>query len=241
MRTFAEYINEFVEKGGAAPGKLEIHKLTLDQARTYAMEKYASVGRDLLEEIPNFDQNFQKAKIRATMGHTKRRDMPVISRQVTLLQNLLKKGAIDITNPFSSDEVAENPFPEGLSGEQAKEFFSNGLRIHDGSKRDDVVKFTKGKVEVQKLIPIQQQIYFDKAIDKQVSESRKTTINVMTQRSTFVAGSDFKIIDGHHRFLSSMLIDPNMKVKVLMIDLPIDKLLPLTVAFSDAIGNKRNG
>lgn len=240
MRTFEEYISE-IERGGASAGKLEVAKLSEEQAYRYAVMKYLKAGRDLDEEIPNFRENFQKAKYKAMIGKTKRKDMPVVSNQVSLLQNLLKRGAIDITDPFSPDTLEKNPFPQGLSGEQAKTFLSAGLKIHDGLKRDDIVKFKKGKVEVQKLIPIQQQIYFDKVIDKQVTESKKATIHVMTQAATFIASSDFKIIDGHHRFVSSMLIDPKMKVKIMMIDLPIDKLLPLTLAFSDAIGNKRNG
>jgi hypothetical protein len=229
-----------MEKGGAKAGKMEVTKISVDQARSYAMEKFAEAGRDLLEESPDFDKNFLLAKTKAMMGRTKRKDMPIVSQQVHILQALLKKGAIDLTNPFSSEEVSQDPFPEGLSGSDAKMFFERGLRIHDGNARDDVVRFKKGKIAVGKLIPIQKQIYFDKAINRQASEPRKKTIAVMTSKSTFVASSDLKIIDGHHRFLSSMLIDPMMKVNVLMIDLPIDKLLPLTVAFSDAIGNKRN-
>ena len=38
----------------------------------------------------------------------------------------------------------------------------------------------------------------------------------------------------------ALLLDSNMKVYVLEIDLPISKLLPLSIAYGDAIGNKRN-
>lgn len=51
---------------------------------------------------------------------------------------------------------------------------------------------------------------------------------------------DRYIIDGHHRFLTGMLIDPKMKVNVLMIDMPISELLPSSLDYSDTIGNVRN-
>ena len=51
---------------------------------------------------------------------------------------------------------------------------------------------------------------------------------------------DNRIIDGHHRFLTTVLINPKIKVNCLKIDLPIRELLPLTLAYTDAIGNVRN-
>lgn len=239
MRTFQEYISE---AGGKPAGNLEIAKIGLDKARAYAEMRFAENGFDLDEEIPDFNKNFQIAKVRAMMGRTKRKDMPVLekSSDIQMLQHMLKRGSIDLTGPWSSDDVARDPFPEGLKGDQAKSFLTRGLRIFDGAKRDDIVKFKSVMVEAQKLIPIQQQIYFDKSIDKQSKEGRKGSTHFLKNMSTFISSSDLNIIDGHHRFVSALLLDPSMTVKVMMVDLPIDKLLPLALSFSDAIGNKRN-
>lgn len=240
MRNFEQYLIE--KAGGKAPGKMELHSTTVDKARSYAANKFAEAGFDLDEEIPNFDNNFTFAKNKATHGRTVRKEMPVLGKpDIRLLQIMLKKGSIDLKNPWSSDEVSKDPFPEGLSGADADHFFERGLRIHDGDKRDDIVKFKITKVAVRDLVPVQKQIYFDRSMDKQSKEGAKVSRKFLTSKSTFVASSDLRIVDGHHRFLSALLIDPQMKVKVLVIDLPIDKLLPLTVAFSDAVGNKRNG
>ena len=43
-----------------------------------------------------------------------------------------------------------------------------------------------------------------------------------------------------HRFLSAVLVDPRINVTCLEIDLLINELLPMTLAYSDAIGNVRN-
>lgn len=239
MESFNKYINE--KSGGKKAGKLEIAKINVATARAYAEKKFAENGFDLDVEIPDFDKNFAIAKAKAIFGLTLRKDMPVLEKKdVRLLQTFLKKGSIDLAGPWSSDEVAKDPFPEGLRGAEAKRFFVRGLRVYDGAKVDDIIKVKRGAVTAQKLIPIQGQIYFDKGIDKQAVEGAKGSRHFMTNKTTFVVSSDLRIIDGHHRLLSSLLLDPQMKVKVLMIDLPIDKLLPLTLAFSDAIGNKRN-
>ena len=55
-----------------------------------------------------------------------------------------------------------------------------------------------------------------------------------------MVSKDDRIIDGHHRFLSAVLVDPAIQVTALEIDLPIKDLLPLTLAYTDAIGNVRN-
>lgn len=55
-----------------------------------------------------------------------------------------------------------NPFPEGLSGEQAENFLERGLT--DGSQTDDVVSVKMDTTIAQELKPIQKQIYFDKSM-----------------------------------------------------------------------------
>lgn len=236
MKTF----KEFLQEGGQSAGKLELVKLSLEKAREYAEQKFKEYNRDLDKEIPNFDKNFIFAQKKANMGKTLRKDMPVIDeKDVKLLQNRLKSGKFDIKAPFSPDTNPKNPFPEGLSGEQAKQWLQDGIKKFDGSSKDDVVKTQITNTVVKDLIPIQKQIYFDKCINATAEHGVKDSINFL-KNSTLIISSDNHIIDGHHRFLSSVLINPNMKMRCLQIDLPIKTLLPLTLSYSDAVGNKRN-
>ena len=96
------------------------------------------------------------------------------------------------------------------------------------------------QVTVNKLIPIQKQIYFDKSMGSTIKFGMDASIKFITKKSFFIISSNYYIIDGHHRFLSAMLINPNLKVNALMINLDINKLLPLTLSYSDAVGKKRN-
>jgi hypothetical protein len=131
-------------------------------------------------------------------------------------------------------------FPEGLSGKDAQKFLNHGLPEFDGSNiDDDIITTSLKKVKLKDLKPIQKQIYFDISINATVDFGIRGTIDFL-KTSVFIVSSDNFIIDGHHRFLSGLLINPNIQVKALSIDLPIKTLLPLTIAYGDAIGNKRN-
>ena len=74
------------------------------------------------------------------MGSTKRKDMPVINnKDVRLLQKRLQAGAIDVSKPFVKNDVVDDPYPQGLSGDQAKQWVSGGLAKNDGDAKDDIV------------------------------------------------------------------------------------------------------
>jgi hypothetical protein len=220
-------------EGGQAPGKLEIVKLNYEKAKNF-MESI-----NLLDQIDDFESKFEYAKRLANLGKTKRKDMPVIDDQdVKKFQLRLKLGTLDINEPFAAETNPQNPWPEGLSGWEAQDFVKRGLK--DGAKKDDVIGITIGKVEVGKLKPIQKQIYFDKSMKSTAESGAKKTLNWLGNKTFFITSADNFIIDGHHRWLSGIVLDPNLKVNTLSIDLPIKDLLPMAIAYGDAIGNKRN-
>jgi len=237
------YIQFLVEAGQAA-GKMELVKTPLPEARAYAEAQYKKYGNDLDTDIPNFDKNYLFAQKQAGTGKTMRKDMPVIDeKDVKDLQRRLAKGYIDVNSPHSKDLNAQkDPFPKGLqSASTGKAWLENGLAKHDGDKKDDKVSVSMSKVTVGKLHPIQKQIYFDKSIGALAEFGREKSMAFMTgKNNVFIMSKDLYIIDGHHRFLSGVLLDPNMQINALIIDLPIAKLLPLTLSYSDAVGNKRN-
>jgi len=237
--TFREYLKE----AGEVAGKLELIKTDLKTARAFAEKVFKKYNRNLNDEIPNFDKNYITAQKIASTGKTLRKDMPVIDeKDIKKLQTELVKGEIDIRAPFANKEDAKDPFPTGLKkgSKKAEEWLTNGLKVHDGSKDDDVVKAKIDSVSIKDLKPIQKQIYFDKSITATAESGVTNTINFLKNETTFVDSADRRIIDGHHRYLSGLLVDPNMKVHALTIDLPIKQLLPLTLSYSDAVGNKRN-
>lgn len=234
MKSFKQYL---IEAGGQAAGKLELVKTKLDKARAFA-EKALS-GKSLDEVVPEFDRNYKVAQQKAGMGKTQRKDMPVIdTSDVKLLQKTLTTGKIDINDPKAPSTNPKDRFPEGLSGSDAELFLKRGL--NDQNKKDDVVKTSMKRIAVKDLKPIQKQIFFDKSFNSIATFGVDGTVSFLKSKSIFICSSDNFIIDGHHRFLAGILVDPNLKVQCLVIDLPINKLLPMSLAFGDAIGNKRN-
>ena len=229
-----------MEAGGAAPGLLEITRTSVKDAYDHADRVMKSYGREVDTEIPDFERNYRTAQKLASLGYTKRKDMPVISGDdVQEFQRRLKSGHIDVTEPFKPSH-ASNPFPEGLSGSDAKEWLQSGLEVYDGESKDDEVSLRMIKVKVSDLKPIQEQIYFDKSMANVAENGAEGTINFIENKTILIASSDNYIIDGHHRFLSGVLVDPSLRTNVLRIDLPIKTLLPMAIAYGDAIGNKRN-
>lgn len=223
-----------IEAGGQRAGNLELANVKVETAKKW-IEKQ---GYDL-EQLPNFDANFRSAKKAATLGRTQRQDMPVImDDDVRSFKQRLERGVIDITVPFANKQHKDNPFPEGLKGKQAKKWVRAGLK--DGDMNDDKIKVSGAKVAVKNLKPIQKQIYFDKSMKTIIDFGIEATKSFLSSKTFFIISSDNYIIDGHHRFLAGMLIDPSISVKVVSINLPIAKLLPMTLAYGDAIGNKRN-
>lgn len=216
---------------GQKPGELEVDKMTVQQGKDYLKK----IGLD----IPDFERNFTQAKKLTALGRTQRKDMPVINDDdVKEFQTRLKNGNLDINKPFADTTNEEDPFPEGLKGFEAEDFLERGLK--DGSKKDDVIGVTIKQVPVKNLKPIQKQIYFDKSVDATAKNGVESSKKWLQGKTFFITSADNFIIDGHHRWMSGLLIDPNMSVNTLSIDLPINKLLPLSTSYGDAIGNKRN-
>lgn len=238
---YEETLSILLEAGVAAV-KLELVSTDVKAARKYAAKAFADEGKDLDEEIPNFDANYKIAQKQAKLGSTQRKDMPVITNNdVKQLQKRLTSGEIDVSAPFSKDTNPADPFPEGLKGKDADKFLKAGLKVNDGDAKDDIVKVTKGIEAVGDLKPIQKQIYVDKSIGMTAPYGVDGTQKFLQSKDNFyITSADNYIIDGHHRYLQGVLIDPKMKVSVIKIDLPLSKLLPMTLAYADSIGNERN-
>ena len=236
MKTFKNFLKE--GKSGFKKGTHEIVDTSIDKA----IEYIKSVDENLYDTLSStFENNYKKAQAAAKAGHTKRKNMPRIRMDnVREFQKRLQDGYIDINKPFGDITNIKNPFPEGLSGNKANNFLEGGLKKHDGSDTDDKVKVTKIKIKIKDLFPIQEQIYLSESLNILTKRGYKNAISFLSNESVFIVSSDNKIIDGHHRWLAAYLADQNLKVNCLVIDLPISKLLPMSLAYGDSIGNDRN-
>ena len=133
MQTFKYFISE---AGGAEAGKLEIVSTDVRNARKYAELEMKKYGRDLNVEVPEFDKNYVFAQRLAKMGSTKRKDMPVINnKDVKLLQKRLKSGTIDISRPFSQNDVVDEPYSSDIMWPEVNdvEVISKAFAVSDST------------------------------------------------------------------------------------------------------------
>lgn len=109
-------------------------------------------------------------------------------------------------------------------------FLSKGYR--DGLIKDDVVYSKKLSIAANKLLPIQNAIYLEKAIDLALR-------GIIGGDSGVIVSRDNYILDGHHRWAATMLVNPNITWIVTKIDLNAVDLLYVIRAIGDALGNNR--
>lgn len=234
-----EYILERQGGGGAEAGQYEIVKTPIQTAVKLVDVIYKNNHTVSPKKLlPDFVKNYKFAQQLATLGKTQRKDMPVIRRSdAFMLQKRLERGSIDMKAPFAKDTDPANPFPEGLPKGLATKWLTNGWR--DGKFSDDMVKCYHDSKPAGSLKPIQQQIYLDKALAFGL-KFQKPEFQKMVGNSFMISSKDNFIVDGHHRWLFAVLVDPRIKMSTLVIDLPLKELLKMLLTYTDAIGNERN-
>jgi len=211
---------------GKKAGKYELVKTSYEDAQRIA----DSYGVPSLTK----DDYLYAQKLFSSHGKTQRNDMPVIRRKnILLFQQRLQKGYIDINKPYAPDTNPKNPFPNGISKEQAKGFLINGLR--DGDENDDKINVKLYNVNSKSLKPIQKQVYLSEVFDLYRNAGKS-----YLQDAFFLTTNDNFIIDGHHRFVAILLFLPEIKIKALKIDMPLKTLIPMSLTYTTAIGNIRN-
>ena len=214
--------------------RLRIVDTAPEEAYAYAKGKAEENGVDMDAEYPDFIKSYKTIQKKLKKGWTKRKDMPVINPEdIARFKTLLEKGLLDVKPPWTD----KNSFPQFLNGSEAVAFTKKGLM--DGDLKDDKIKVKACKVKVSDLKPIQQEVYMDKSWDNLVKFGKDATKSFL-QKGTTIISNDNYIIDGHHRLTQAMFIDTNMSYGAIMIDLPIDTLLKISLSYGDAIGNKRN-
>lgn len=236
---FEEFVN--IYESGQKPGELEIGNIDTATAVSYIAGRFSDVGLDIYELIPNVERNVSRIQALSKFGSTLRKDMPVINdTDVDNFKRHMEDGIIDIRNPFAPTTNKRKPFPTGLSGTAAADFLTRGLR--DGQMIDDKIEISDKKVKIGDLKPIQKQIYLDKAVDMMLFNGGdiKRFKKWLESDTTLITSEDDFTIDGHHRWLAGNIVDPEIKVNSVAVGLDIKDLLPMALAYGDAIGNKRN-
>lgn len=210
----------------------------LDKARKYAEEVFRKNGKELSEELPDFDANYlavQKSLRKAK--NVPRIDMPVIEpADMKQFETDLKKGRVDIFKPYARGKLET---PKNLApGKGGEEWLRLG--VQDGEPKDDVVGGKWTSIAAGKLLPTQSQIWLEKVAGNLAKRGIPKPGSFLTNQTIIVSKEGY-ILDGHHRFGQLMLTDPKIKIKALHIPLGIDLLLKIGRTYGNSIGNEQKG
>ena len=134
-----------------------------------------------------------------------------------------------------ADKLDPARFPKKLSQvdpKQAKKFVSGGE--NDGEVPDDQIKVKPITVPASKLKPSQSSMNIEKAL--------AFAIHMMTKTHPFTDGpggdlnafisNDMHIMDGHHRWVGSALVDPKSKIGGFVVNFPGSQLIAVLNALT---------
>ena len=237
--------------GGEAGGTIEIADTGSEAFRAMFLERFGQgPWADLLgDAVINYRR--LRRKLRADPLEIDRKDMPVIDRRhVQRLHHDLVKGHIDVMPPYDRHLARLLPAEAGSFIPTADEIAASTRLAkaweHSGDHRLDRVDAHYDEIRADKLEPIQRQIYLDKvfAALAEITDAHPRQPRRHLERhfrnTTLVVSGDKKIIDGNHRWATMMMIDPRHRLNCLVVDLPLDTLLRVSMAFTGLVGNRPN-
>lgn len=134
----------------------------------------------------------------------------------------------------SPDKVDNERFPLPLSSvagnvEKARELVQSGNDDVDEGSADDVIGVGGGSFSVSDLKPSQSSMNIEKALSMALGMIRDG--NAGGDLGAFIS-SDGHIMDGHHRWVATAMVDPAAKIGGYSVDFPADKLIPVLNALT---------
>ena len=210
---------------------MNVATMPLAKAREHALEVMGEEKFDVAFG-ERFDKNYALLQKRVKAAPSiPRIQMPVIEPEdIDAFQEALNSGRIDFFPPYTKGH-----FPEPKEMGAGESWVDLGLQ--DGDPTDDVIRATIQHIPAGKLLPTQNQIWFEKLIDQGIAKFGPVKQGGKLTEVTIIASADMYILDGHHRYGQVMLTDPMLKMKVLHVPLDIKELLILGRYYGEAIGN----
>ena len=218
---------------------------THEKDNPIAMSPDAKI-KDIFSELPNLKKNYtllhekcQKAK----KMNIPRKDMPVIfSKDIDKFKKRLENGYLDINEPHANHRYfLNNVFPKDLNKrDDAHSKIWLILGRIDNEDKEDKIPAKIENVPAKNLNPTQSEIWLDYVLYNMYKFGIVNASNTyVLEKETIIISKDGFILDGHHRFAQVILSDPELEMKCLRVDLPIDDLLKVGVPYGNAIGNKQ--
>ena len=152
-----------------------------------------------------------------------------------------KKEAISRIALRLFEEKFPQNHPDGMPGgsstdpkDLALAFLTKGLK--DGALDDDSIQVKQDDpVNVADMIPTQSNIQLGKSLSFALSGGFGGQ-----DLGAYITGGD-EILDGHHRWSGTMIVDPGASITGHKIYAPADDILPVLTSLGNAFGNEQKG
>ncbi len=152
-----------------------------------------------------------------------------------------KKEAINRVALYLFEEKFPQNHPSGMPGgsksdpkDLALAFLTKGLK--DGNDSDDMIQVKENEpVNVAEMIPTQQNIQIGKSLAFALGGGFGGQ-----ELGAYITGGN-EILDGHHRWSGTMIVDPGASIKGHKIYAPADDIIPALTALGNAFGNQQKG
>ena len=117
----------------------------------------------------------------------------------------------------------------------SKTYTRSGNPRLDKSGGDDVINLQKGEYPVAQLKPSQSSMNIGKALGMVISMLDPTNkFSAGGDLGAFISNDKF-IMDGHHRWIASAMIDPSLKMGGMVVDFPAQQLVPVLNAITKGL------
>ena len=134
-------------------------------------------------------------------------------------------------NQFLMEKIDRSKLPNPLTN--IKGFLKKGYPKYDNAPSyDDKLEVRKVSLAAMDLYPSQNAIFLGKSLDKAIRGIAGGDLGA-------IISNDNLIMDGHHRWASTILNDPELELGGIMVDLPADELIYVLRAVGDALQNPR--
>ena len=151
------------------------------------------------------------------------------------------KNPMDMKEKADPDKLDHKRFPKKLSQvdkEKASKYVDSG--DFDGSKEDDIIPVSNASFATSALKPSQSSMNIEKAL--------AFAIHMMAKKGPFTSGpggdldafisSDNFIMDGHHRWVATAMVNPGAKIGGFQVDFPGDELIAVLNTLTKGEFNK---
>lgn len=153
----------------------------------------------------------------------------------TLMENWRKfnKASKILSEEASPKKFPQDQFPTRLSQvdpAKAKAQTTSGKK--DGNAQDDVINVQKAEFGAGQLKPSQTSMKLSNALGMALSMIHpKKTLTAGGDLGGFIS-SDLHIMDGHHRWVATAMIDPKLKCGGNYVSFPAEQLIPILNAIT---------